>query len=426
MAHIIFIDSNESGIAAIACAKAMGHQVTFVKSRDYAFFQDTPETRAVLNDVDFIIEVPVTSDQELVYTALAPHVELYPADVGISQCDGAIETSAVVFERLGIPFTPSTGVKLARHKDLSRQALADAGLANAQFRLVNSIEDALKAADEIGYPVVVKPPSGLDSIQVSVANDPIMLAQAAQSVLDAGKSKPRQLREIFERGVLVEEVLRGKIVSVEIGLRNQRAFHFMCSGRFNTDIDECIPMGVTMPEKLADDERERCFEYAENVCRALGLTLGVFHIELMITPHRGPILIEANARLMGGVMPSVYKKITGEKIEAWMINIFLGVNLDKPLPIPNSVAMVRRVIARKESNIQENFNISDIDNIVQDSIHNVVNYNMYADVRVKEHELLGRFITIADSHEKAFELAELNLNIMSHKLGIELVHTAIP
>ena len=120
----------------------------------------------------------------------------------------------------------------------------------------------------------------------------------------------RQVKEQFSRGILVEQRLAGQMVSVEIGIRGDETHVLMVSGRQNGEIDECLPMGIFMPWYLPQSEYAQCVDYAERVCQMLGLTFGLYHIEIMLTAS-GPILVEANARLMGGIMTRVYRVVTG-------------------------------------------------------------------------------------------------------------------
>ncbi|WP_459782421.1 hypothetical protein, partial [Photobacterium sp. R1] len=48
-------------------------------------------------------------------------------------------------------------------------------------------------------------------------------------------------------------------------------------------------------------------EYAVAATRALDITYGLVHMELMLNPSNGPVMIEAATRIHGGVAPSLFE-----------------------------------------------------------------------------------------------------------------------
>ncbi|MGL4407905.1 cyanophycin synthetase [Zoogloea sp.] len=56
--------------------------------------------------------------------------------------------------------TPAIAESISREKDLTKTLLASCGVPVPEGRIVTDVEDAIEAADDIGYPVVVKPSDG--------------------------------------------------------------------------------------------------------------------------------------------------------------------------------------------------------------------------------------------------------------------------
>lgn len=56
--------------------------------------------------------------------------------------------------------TPAIAESISREKDLTKTLLESCGVPIPEGRIVTSIEDAIEAAEDIGYPVVVKPSDG--------------------------------------------------------------------------------------------------------------------------------------------------------------------------------------------------------------------------------------------------------------------------
>jgi cyanophycin synthetase len=95
--------------------------------------------------------------------------------------------------------TNAIAVELAQDKDETKDRLRRHGIPVPKGKLVYSLEEANKAADELGRPVVVKPLDGHQgkavSLEVSTAEEMKIAFEAAQEV---------------SSGVLVEEMLAGR------------------------------------------------------------------------------------------------------------------------------------------------------------------------------------------------------------------------
>jgi biotin carboxylase len=119
---------------------------------------------------------------------------------------------------------------------------------------------------------------------------------------------------------------------------------FCISGRTRSRDDEVIETGVHIPAELPADQARACASYAASVCRAIGLDRGIFHVEMIVT-SRGPVLVEANPRIMGGILPTVYLHAAGESIYRAFLQVISGAAVSTPPSFPGCVAG-RRLFAR--------------------------------------------------------------------------------
>jgi biotin carboxylase len=326
--HIAFIDSNQAALEAIACAKDEGHQVSFIESFD-PIYPRTLENLRLIERADWITRDVATTDAAAVSAALAECHRRRPIDFAVTQHEMAVEAVGLSCQALGLRGTSPGAVLTARRKDLVRAALREAGITVPAFALARDVAEALAAAEAIGYPVVIKPPSGADSKLAFVARDHAEARAACEHALGDLSTVPPVWRPQLSRGLLVEQHLAGPLVSAEIGMRDRRGYVFCISGRTRARDDEVIEVGPHIPAGLPADQAHACGAYAEAVCRAIGLDLGVFHLEMIVTP-RGPVLVEANPRVMGGIMPTVYQQATGRSIYSAFIQIISGSPVDVP------------------------------------------------------------------------------------------------
>jgi len=217
-----------------------------------------------------------------------------------------IEAAAQLAARLGVPGDPAA-VRRCRDKHLTRRALDAAGVPQAVSVAVDGLAQAIRAAQRIGYPVVVKPRALAGSFGVSLARNPDELDAAFE--LASGKSVPG-IPGFEHDGVLVEEYMSGAEISVDCALhdgvttvvtvaRKQLGYppYFEEVGHV---VDAADPL-------LADPAVAEVLSAAH---AAVGLRDGWAHTELRLTAE-GPKVVEINARLGGDLIPYLGQLATG-------------------------------------------------------------------------------------------------------------------
>jgi biotin carboxylase len=421
MAHVLFIEPSVPAIDAMRRAKELEHRVSLIRSSTFRCYPDDESTDAVLRSLDRCVDIPTTTDPDTLADAFKSFMDVDRPDAVISQVEFTVEATAIVCDRLGLRFTNVKGVRNARDKARARDLLANAGLRTARHMRVTDMSEIRVAIDKVGLPAVIKALAGAHSILACRADTPQEAMVAVERILSGVLELPDMLKEQFSRGVVVEEHLAGELVSAEIGALNGRFYRFMVSGRPRARENECIEMGAFMPADITGAERESCFDYAEDVCRALGLDLGIFHIE-MITTKRGPVLVEANPRLMGGVMPGLYKIVTGQDIHDYEISIHLGREIESELPSPGDYFITsRKLMPRVNGCLAESLDISWLDDCTG-RMTGFFPYRLYPGAYVAAHEILARYTVLDHEISSATELADELLDRFETSLGINLIH----
>ncbi len=233
---------------------------------------ESPETiRALLAAVEAHCEeaVGVPFDGELVdrLRAESPDLALNIAEGR----EGPSRESIVpaVLELLGIPHTGSDGVALgiSLNKALTKRLAADLGVRTPPFVLAYSAGEAARRAEELPYPVLLKPNFGGSSVGIgpeSIVHGPHALPCAVQRALAR-----------YEQPCLVEAYVEGQ--DLTIGLLGNEELEVLPPARVVTPGGMYGEMAKRLHERevvcpccLPDGVAERAGRWAVDVFRAIG------------------------------------------------------------------------------------------------------------------------------------------------------------
>lgn len=424
MAHVLFADLSQAGVHTLRRAVELGHRVTLVRGSAVRYYQVDDSLNRLLRRLDTVIDIPDSYDEEGLTTALRAVLDKRPVDAVICQFDPVTEPLAAACARLGVPWTAPRGVRTARDKARTRRALERAGLASARHAVVHDADAAVRAARRIGWPVVVKPVSGTDSLLTSRADGPADVREAADAFFAAAdEDQPEVVRRIVARGLMVEEYLPGELVSAEIGLRGDRSWHFLVSGRSRGAVNDCVEMGAVLPADIPAAAAEECFAYAEAACRAMGLDFGVFHVEVMLTA-RGPVLVEVNPRVMGGVMTQLYRLLTGVDFCDHLLDVYLGREPRfAPVPSGGRTITARRLMPEADGRLPDTV---DLDWVADPDVGlaHFESFHLAPGTAVRRQQVLGRFSVLADDWRSAMDRADALVGRFQDALGLPLIRSA--
>ncbi len=199
----------------------------------------------------------------------------------------------------------------------------------ARSRICHSMEAVREAADELGFPVVVRPSFTMGGVGSGFAHDPEQLRQIAEAGLAASP--------VTE--VLIEESILGW-KEYELELMRDKADNVIvvCS------IENFDPMGVHTGDSvtvapamtLTDREYQRMRNAGIAIIRAVGVDTGGCNIQFAVNPVDGRmIVIEMNPRVSRS--SALASKATGYPIAKIAAKVAIGYTLDE---IPNDITRV--------------------------------------------------------------------------------------
>ncbi|KAI6009848.1 hypothetical protein EDC04DRAFT_2772173 [Pisolithus marmoratus] len=230
-----------------------------------------------------------------------------------------------ILERLGVKVlgTPIKTLEVSEDRDLFVQALKEIDIPVAQSTAVSSVNDALEAADRIGYPVILRSAFTLGGLGSGFANNPEELRDLSAKSLSLSPQ------------VLIERSMKGwKELEYEV-VRDGADNTIICCNMENFD-----PLGthtgdsivVAPSQTLPDDEYHMLRSAALKVIRHLGV-VGECNIQYALNPYsKEYCVIEVNARLSRS--SALASKATGYPLAYTAAKIALGYTLPE---LPNAV-----------------------------------------------------------------------------------------
>lgn len=254
--------------------------------------------------------------------------------VGVMTWDESVVGEvAQLADEIGVPGASAEGVANCRDKFRTRTTLEREEGLGVRFRLVHDLAGGRAAADDLGFPLVLKPRSLAGSAGVTRVDSLAQLEQAYNTVASSGF--PGLMNEA---GVLVEEYLDGTELSVDCTVVDGIATAANVAHKRVGYAPSFEEVGhVVRPwrhEPWAGDVQELMLK----VHARLGIVAGVTHAEVRLT-SAGPRLVELNCRLGGDFIPLLGELATGVDLVGCAVDIALG-RSPEHMPLRDSVAQV--------------------------------------------------------------------------------------
>jgi carbamoyl-phosphate synthase large subunit len=314
-----------SGTQACKALRAEGLEVILVNSNPATIMTD-PEI------ADRTYVEPLTPE------VLAAIIERERPDAVLPTVGGQTALNLAValsengtLERFGVELIGASveAIKVAEDRLQFRDAMKSIGADVPESRYVGSMEAALGAVGEIGFPIIIRPSFTLGGVGGGIAYNIEEFREIAGRGLD--------LSPVHE--VLLEESVIGwKEFELEVMRDRADNFVVICS------IENVDPMGVHTGDSitvapaltLTDREYQRMRDLARRIIRRVGVETGGSNIQFAINPQDGRIIvIEMNPRVSRS--SALASKATGFPIAKIAAKLALGYHLDE---IPNDITRV--------------------------------------------------------------------------------------
>ena len=226
-------------------------------------------------------------------------------------------------QRMGIKFIGPGAEIIAKmgDKDAARRLMKENSVPTTPGTdILRDSQEALKAAEEIGYPVLLKASAG-------GGGKGIRLVEKPQDMERAFETASSEALKAFGDGRMYLEKYLHPVKHIEVQLLADEAGHIVCLGerecsiqKNNQKLIEESPAPGVSPET-----RRKLMETATRAARAAGY-VNAGTVEFLMDKNGDFYFMEMNTRLQ--VEHPVSELVTGVDIVKWQIRIAAGVELD--------------------------------------------------------------------------------------------------
>jgi carbamoyl-phosphate synthase large subunit len=311
-----------SGTQACKALREEGYSVILINSNPATIMTD-PET------ADRTYIEPITPEAVEKIIARERPDALLPTLGGQTGLNTAVAVAeSGVLERYGVEMIGASlpVIHKAEDRELFRKAMEAIGLRVPRSGFARSMEEVLAVAEEIGFPIIVRPSFTLGGTGSGVAYNREELVEHSRAGLEAS-----MIHEVM----LEESALGWKEYELEVMRDRADNVVIICS------IENLDPMGVHTGESitvapaqtLTDAEYQRMRNAAIAIMREIGVETGGSNVQFAVHPKTGEmIVIEMNPRVSRS--SALASKATGFPIARIAAKLAVGYTLDE---IPNDI-----------------------------------------------------------------------------------------
>ncbi len=211
--------------------------------------------------------------------------------------------------------TDCEAIERAENRDSFERVLVDLNIPQPRGKAVTDIEEGIKTAESVGYPVLVRPSFVLGGRAMQIVADENQLRHYLKTAVEIDNDKP----------VLVDKYIQGKEVEVDA----------ICDGRdvFVPGIMELVErtgihsgdsISVYPTFSISDKVKGIILQYAKKLGLGIGI-IGLYNIQFIVDEEENVFIIEVNPRSSRTV--PFLSKATGYSLADIATEVILGKSL---------------------------------------------------------------------------------------------------
>jgi carbamoyl-phosphate synthase large subunit len=306
-----------SGSQAARSLKEEGIEVTLINSNPATIMTDK-----VTADNVYLLPLNIESIEQILKERQIDAV--LPTMGGQTALNLAIEAEEIgLWKKYNVKMigVDIAAINTTENRELFRQKMIDIGVPVAQSRVANSFLEGKEIAQEIGFPLVIRPSFTLGGSGGGFVNEKSELDAALKRGLEASPSHE----------VLVEKALFGwQEYELELLRDSNNNVTVICT------IENFDPMGIHTGDSitvapamtLSDSSYQRMRDMAIHMMRSIGNFTGGCNVQFAVNPENEDIIsVEINPRVSRS--SALASKATGYPIAKIAAKLAIGYHLDE-------------------------------------------------------------------------------------------------
>lgn len=303
----------------------IGQGVEFDYSTVHAVktIKDAGYEAIIINNNPETVSTDYTTSDKLYFEPLTVEdvmniVEMEKPEGVIASLGGqtAINLAEPLMKRgVNIVGTDCEAIERAENRDRFEKLLIELNIPQPQGRAVTNIEDGVKTAEEIGYPVLVRPSFVLGGRAMQIVADENQLRFYLKTAVEIDEDRP----------VLVDKYIQGKEIEVDA----------VCDGKdvFVPGIMELVErtgvhsgdsISIYPTFSISSKVKQTILEYAKKLGLGIGI-IGLYNIQFIVDKDENVYIIEVNPRSSRTV--PFLSKATGYSLADIATLVILGKSL---------------------------------------------------------------------------------------------------
>ncbi len=277
----------------------------------------------IINNNPETVSTDYTTSDKLYFEPLCVEdvmnvIELEKPDGVIASLGGQTAVNlAKPLEERGVKIigTDCDAIEKAENRDAFEKLLLELSIPQPAGEAVTSIEDGVKAAKAIGYPVLVRPSFVLGGRAMQIVAKEEQLRHYLKTAVEIDREKP----------VLVDKYIRGKEVEIDAICDGREVFVPVIMELVErTGVHSGDSISVYPSFSISDKVKTVILNYAKKLGLGIGI-VGLFNIQFIVDRDENVYIIEVNPRSSRTV--PFLSKATGYPLADIATRVILGMSL---------------------------------------------------------------------------------------------------
>ena len=390
---LLIIGAGFSQVPAIKAAQALGLKTMAIDRSASAMGMALADIALPIDIVDIGRAVAVARQYDV-------------AGVLTMQSDVGVPTVGAIVDALGLPGNGLAIAKRCSSKIETRRFLRKHGVSQPEFRVVVSEVEALAAAQDIGFPCVIKASD-------SSGSRGIVKVHAADEVSDA-YAEARKYTSARE--ILVEEFVVGLEIGAQAFSVNGRCVSVLVHDDAISAPPYMVPIGHSFPSSLPSNVLANVEQAVKTCVEALGIVSGPSNIDIILDSRNLPLMIEVGARIGATCLPELVFHYSGIDWVKAAVQAAVGTHPD--LMPTRSLPCAAYILEAPEDGMLKAINIPEDMLSHPDLLELEITANLGESVSRfrKGTDRIGKVVTKGETREQADKLAREMLAAIQIKI----------